>query len=451
MKKLSRTTPSLYMILFVIFFILFSIAYFSFFPGRYSPDSYTMYSIALGDWRAIDALSPLFGIFWKIGGDYNYSPLIINYLLLLISFMLMYRHLKSMLLPLLIIICFVSPFFLSSYIFIWKDNALLSVLLLLTSVLIQDKSKHPVLYCFIISILLILATSLRLNAIFAVLPLIWFYINNHVFSHDSKSYKKLIGFLIAVLLIMTINHIITYRVFNAYHSTYIQQLYATDIAKINHALGENIDVPVPFTQNLNKNNVEQLFKQYYRYKSNDYFYYQLLDQFKPILKSIDDWDYVNALRSIWLKKIIAHPLTYTKNRYEQWISAIKNINNIYNENFNPHALYHAEHHADLIYYESNHPLITSIREHYHLKPSKLHDILYFLSIPIIYLILNIVGLSYLLLKKKKTPYRQLILTILLSGIFYGLGYLPILPSGDYRYFTWVILSFWISLGLYLHE
>lgn len=431
----------------------FSLLYFSFFPGRYSPDSYTFYDISLGNATPVDIIAPMFSLFWKVGGNYNFSPFIINYLLLLSSMLIIYHKCKSLVLPQVIALCFISPFFFLCYLFAWKDNALISVLLLLVAISIKDSAKSSTNSPYLVLVvpsLLILVAALRLNSIFAALPFIWFYLG--IFR--LKKQWKVTAFVISLAVVMGVNHFITYRLFDARKSTYIQQLYLTDIAKINYRLGEEIEVPIDFRGNFEPSNIDKVFKQYARYPSNDYFFYKLVPEFDPLFRSSENQDKLLQLKKLWLNKIMMNPSCYVKNRYEQWIKAMSEANQIFGANFNSDNIMLIKKHRDRVFYEPQNKTMSTIRGFYEksiiLKP-KIMLFLYDLSVPVLYFVLDILFLVYMIINKKPTPNSRLLVAILLSGILYILGYLPILPAGDYRYFTWVILTFWLAVGLYINE
>lgn len=436
--------------------IAFTILYFSFFPGRYTVDSYSGYATALGEADPIDVYSPVFTLFWTPFWHYNFSPMLLNYLVLVASLTIMYWKTKSTCLPQIIILCFLSPFLFLCYVFIWKDNALLTVLLLLSSALINHSpaEKHlkniSIPHVIFIFSLFILATSLRVNAIFAVIPLIWFYVGNFT----SKLSRQTLAFLLSLVCVIEINHVITYHGFHAKMSTYIQQIYTTDVIKINHLLKEPFAIPQELLHNTEPNNIKKIFDQYQHYHSNDYFYFQLMPNFNPLIKMTEDRQTVKQLKDLWLKTITHHPLAYLQIRFTQWIGAIYDVNYIYGENFNINHLYHGQAHIDRIFYEPKNAWMTTIRNHY--QPSYLHQfsvvrLIFNLSRPLIYFILSICFALYLLINRKTTPNKRLTLAILTSGIVYIAGYLPILPACDYRYFTWVIFAFWFAIGLYLTD
>lgn len=432
---------------FVLALFFFSLCYLSFFPGRYTTDSFVMYHVALGLSAPIDVLSPVFTLFWRVLGNYNFGPFILNYLLLLSALFLIYRQEKSIITPLFLLAIFLMPCFFLSYVFVWKDNALISVLLLTTAILIGGRSFRG---DVLIAALLTFAIMLRVNALFAVLPIHWFYTGRFT----KTFFTHLMFFLVSALAMFEISHYVTYSVIGSRKSTYVQQFYATDIAKINYTLGEKLDLPSDYLADTREKNIEKLFLQYYFYPSNDYFYYKLMPDFNPLLKLDTDPHKLKDLKKQWLNTVKSHFWIYSVNRLQQWYKNISEVNYIYGEDFNSSNLQDEKKFASKILYEPKNVLMTRIRHFFqpqNLSQLSSYTMMYSFSKPITYLILDNILLLIVLVGGRVIKKRELIISILLSGIFYCLGYLPILPAGDYRYFTWTVLTFWLSLGLYLSD
>jgi hypothetical protein len=469
-------SKNIYIVVFYILIVLFSVCYWSFFPGAYTYDTYISYLNSLGLFKYLEVVPPIYALNWKIVNNYNFAPLLVNYLIFIIALILSIKFTKNYRVAILSLIGICLPYTLITYICAWKDNALLSVLFLIT-VLCLNKNKSTF-NNVIALILFFVASSLRLNAFFAVIPLLYYFLHNSntrlksiVLTTDKKAYTfnnhnrynrlKSLGLtILLVLAFQFVNKGLNKYVFRAEVGHLEQSIMFTDIAKINYLQHKNPadDIPEVFViaSNLDSENVDKLFGVYFNDSCNDWLYmYPETKGAKAFLHLSDNIDDINKLKINWVKKIIYNPISYLRVRSAQLNSALWMDNLLYSPpmlNFNEEVFNRIAGGSEVtknfdrenkVFLPMTNDFAVTIRSLIDQR-SKFLDIV---SSAGLYFILSIIMFIIFLLNRMKNNYFRLGMYLSLSGVFYIIGYLPWLPCTDHRYFIWTIFAFWVSVGI----
>lgn len=459
----------IYITAFFLLLILFSIGYWSFFPGAYTYDSYFSYLNSLGITEYREVVAPIHVLFWKIVNNYNFGPLLINYLIFIAALFLSIKFTKEYRFAVFSLIGICLPYTLLTFIFAWKDPCLLSIMFL-TTVMLLNK-KQSTFYTAITIFLFFIAFTLRLNAVFAIVPLLYYFL--------SRKHTKLRAGLLTIALIISfqiVNKGINVFIFKAEYGNGPQAMMFTDIAKINHLQGRNVveDIPEEFViaSNLGEENVNNMFDNYCKLYCNDVFYIHPdqpnAKKFLIYREDLTIADKLEAaavkLRNNWLKKIISNPVSYLRVRYDQLQGALWSESLLYGHDlltFNDQIFESVDSvfasangrvakqnfkdfgRQNKIFYPSTNPFIVSVRGLIAERTS-FADLI---SYPGLYFILSVLMLILFSLNRKRNDFYRLGVYVSFSGVIYTLAYLFILPCTDYRYFLWTVFSFWISAGI----
>ncbi|HLX55188.1 MAG TPA: hypothetical protein VKR58_14690 [Aquella sp.] len=344
-------------------------------------------------------------------------------------------------------------------IFVWKDNGLLVALLLLTFLCIKH-SKFSIKFCVSFVIIAFIAFIMRFNAVFAVTPFIYY-----LFSLKFSRIKSFMLLFFVLLGFVLLNGFINQYIFRAVKIDSLYSLELTDIAKVNYYKQRYIGTLIPDNfieeKNTNKENVDKMFKLYDQFRCSDIlFMHASWGDAKTFLtdKNSNSDDSLKKLRQNWITTIYNNPLAYMVVRLQQfnqalWIRRISDINDaILNKSNISSALKQCkmdkpDFQLPQLHEPMNNRLMSGIR-HINENINNSDSILYtIVSRPGTYLILNLLLLLYVIWRRPNS--YKLIGTICASGILYCVGYIPILPCLDYRYFLWTIVSFYLAFGLFL--
>lgn len=439
-------------------FVVFSCIYFSFFPGSYSPDSIASFMSVIGCADYNVGNSPILSVFWKIWGNISAGPFLSFYLLILLSFILQIKK-NNYFTSIFLFIGLLMPAIMKTIVFAWKDNALMVVILLFISYYdIINTKKHNGIHMLLLIFILFFAFMLRLNAVFAVIPLIYlFYLNN-------KKYK-ILSVILTVLLFIGLNQVFNTFIFKATKTSMDVSIPLTDIVKVNHKLGRIVidGIPTNFVVQENNalatSNINKMFEYYNEFRCNDilYMYPKWRDAYTFVTdKHFHDND-IRNLRKSWLLMVVNNPATYLQVRLYQWFGAISipiysdpTLSVLQNKDFLPNCTKQ--------YYDSNlskinnykiisapnktsffYPFINTIKIAY------INDFTKYVSLVIVYIIIELILL--VILFRIKSEKLILIKACIISGLLYAFAYIFIMPCTDYRYFLWTIISCFLSSGM----
>lgn len=445
--------------LFFALFIFFSVVYFSYFPGAYSPDSNYSFLSALGCAPYLAVIAPTFSLFWKILANNDYAPFVILYMTIALSMLIFIRNLKSYVLVNCLCICLIIPSIMETIVFAWKDNALLLSLLLLV-VLSTKYIKFNNKYCCGFLVISFIAFTLRLNAVFAIIPFIYY-----LFSLRYRAIMSLVLLLTTLISFVLLNMVINKYIFHTQAVNSVSNIFLADIVKINYYNKSNITTSIPddfiIRENTNQNNVDKMFKLYDNFKCNDILYFYPSWAGVPAFLTIKNIHpaAIKELQQNWIRVVYHNMPVYIIVRLQQlnnalWIKKPSDVNTAILDKSSLLMKLHqcnggVQRITNKLHTPINLVFLSNIRFFY--KNINNADSLTFdiISRPGTYLILNFVLLFCLYFRTFK--YAKLSRTICISGICYAIGYLPIIPCPDYRYFLWTIVSFYLAFGLFLYS
>lgn len=442
--------------IFLLLFFIFTICYLVFFPGVFSYDSYFTYSQSLDLLPYMAGTVPIYTILWKIFNNNNFGPFVANYLLILLSFAILYFKTKRFIIQNFFLIFLLLPASMLTFVWVWKDNALITLLFLCISLIIPSKEDVSKL-SFIINMVLIfgvlfLAYAVRINAVFAIIPLL-----GYIISTITKNKFKIISYTILCLgLFVLINNFINTNIYRAQKINFTQTLLYTDILKMNYYHNDDIQLPLEFkTKYYNESNINMIMGKYTKFSCNDIIFmpYKIYNNEEPVVHGSNNPAELKALEKVWFNAVTHHPIGYLSVRISQLYNALSDNNISLFEFFDytrlwSHPSYNSKFNSSI-----NANIISHLRSHivkvtYLVKDSS--TFIWFISLNIVWFILNAIlcVISYLFRHRlRNNSFIPFIVS--LSGILYVVGYLPILPCTDYRYFIWNIASFWLSLGVFI--
>lgn len=440
----------------IFLFFSFSILYFSYFPGAYSFDSVFLLLDSLGYANYNVATSPLSSIFLKIFFNYSFGSFLSLYILIILSFFLLFRN-KLYFSGIFFGLILCTPAVLQTVVFAWKDNFL--AILMLISILFYEKQNNIGVNKFIVLAILFLAFTMRVNSVFAITPILFLVFNCLCW------YKKILMVLITLTCFSFFNHTVNTYLFDAKTTSMETSIPLTDIAKMNYYSRSSIENHIPdiflIKDNLESNNVKKMFSYYNDFCCNDILYmyknWHDANAFLTLSKAseIDN----SKLKYNWFKYILSNPKLYLEIRYIQWSNSLFSLNvPIPKYSLNPSndiqkitssggmiRVFNYNDISNKIYQPLNINIAKIIIDKYELMLK--NDIIRDISYPVGYLLLEIILLMVLIIKNDHRFY--LVKSVMLSGIFYSIGYFPIMPCTDYRYFLWTVISCFFSFGLFL--
>ncbi len=287
-----------------------------------------------------------------------------------------------------------------------------------------------------IAAILLLAYGLfvRINAIVAVLPLLYIYLSVYV-PRIRSVLLKIFGVGLLAFLLMGINNIITYRVFRA-ERTYPQyKLMLLDITGISKHTGVNY-LPASITHTAVFDSARLM--QMYTPVTFDNIYWNE-GETKPAMIPGPDEALNNDVAAAWKKAVWEHPFIYLENRWEGFLYYLR-----IHHRFKP-----AEYWNVTLKVAPENPM------HFH-KPHNSHSSRFALMFlddtvffdPWFWLVLNIGFLIYYYIqfRKKRCMACKTIALIQLSGVLYMLSQFPVYQHDrDFRYNYWNVIVFMIGI------
>lgn len=443
--------------LFAVLFVCFTTVYFSYFPGVYSYDSYFSYSQSLGLIPYMSGNAPTFTIFWQLFNNANYGPFIANYTLVIIGIVISYRKTRTLIIGNMFLSFLLLPATLLTYIWVWKDNTLISLLFLAAVIMMPRKNVLTLKWLKVFEvgflfIILFFAFSVRLNGVFAIIPVLFYLIYSQINSKVVVSITT-IAFVFCFFLI---NQVINKYIYRAQSINFTQTLMYTDIVKLNYYWNLNVELPTAFrTTNYAEPDIKLIMQKYDSFSCNDILYManKYYNDERPIVSGSSDESDLSMLRAIWLKTILLHPFDYLDIRWRQLYNALSHNNISLFETFDATRVYDRNASGSVTEWEIDNKLFNTIRVGYTKLTFQVVDMkttIGVVSSNLTWFVLNIVSCFLLFIFRRKQLNQSALASVIsLSGICYVLGYFPILPCTDYRYFIWNIASFWLSIGIFI--
>ncbi|WP_229954189.1 hypothetical protein [Parasphingorhabdus litoris] len=294
---------------FVIFLLLAILAWYGFYPGTMSPDSYEQYAQAK-TFQFDEHHPPAMALLWSLLLPLKGGPQPLLFLQLLLYFtcwFLLFTKLEqegTHKLALATGICAVAPFCINFAGVIWKDvhNALPWFFVSIIAIFFPQKARR---YSLLLLILLWYGWMVRGNAVLAVLPLI--------FLITYKKERKLIAnatIVVAIFGLFFVGKAITHEaILKPSYSDPYSRAMVHDLAGIKYFGG---NPALPSSLMLDNPNLERQLSHYQP------------DDIKSILFTNPDGNIIlrksnpaamDDLKSGWLKSVTENPVAYIKHRF----------------------------------------------------------------------------------------------------------------------------------------
>ena len=427
-------------LLIAIAIIGFLISLVFFYPGYRSPDSEWQLCQALSQcdmdsWHPI-SMTVVWKVLLRVTGGFVPMMLILQLLMfwagaLLFSLWVWQRTRKWQLAILPLALGFL-PNVLNIIGVIWKDVQMASALLLATGLVINTynskKTWLRTVGAVVSFMLLAYATSVRTNAIFAILPLIVLF----VFSYNKppKLFQKVLTIVLIVVALMSVNPLLNV-IFKPQHGPSASTMYAYDIVNILPASRIADEAPEqirPTLLALSKCSIENN-------QRTNLVFWNCISQ-NEVISSFGG-DGLSVLKSYWLSTIKSYPLQYISQKIETYIQFIfsddgQSVWSIGGDIFSQGGIYNR-------YNSSISRSLRSVVYGYTMDFG--YKYFSFIYKPWFWLL---AALTLMIYAKRLKEYRLWVYLLCASAIMYILSYAPGSLTSDYRYIYWSVVSVLIA-------
>ncbi len=427
-------------LLIAIAIIGFLISLVFFYPGYRSPDSEWQLCQALSQcdmdsWHPI-SMTVVWKVLLRVAGGFVPMMLILQLLMfwagaLLFSLWVWQRTRKWQLAILPLALGFL-PNVLNIIGVIWKDVQMASALLLATGLVINTynskKTWLRTVGAVVSFMLLAYATSVRTNAIFAILPLIVLF----VFSYNKppKLFQKVLTIVLIVVALMSVNPLLNV-IFKPQHGPSASTMYAYDIVNILPASRIAEEAPEqirPTLLALSKCSIENN-------QRTNLVFWNCISQ-NEVISSFGG-DGLSVLKSYWLSTIKSYPLQYISQKIETYMQFIfsddgqsvwSNGGGVFSQGGS--------------YSRYNSSISRSLRSVvYGYTMDFGYKYFSFIYKPWFWLL---AALTLMIYAKRLKEYRLWVYLLCASAIMYILSYAPGSLTSDYRYIYWSVVSVLIA-------
>ena len=327
-----------------------------------------------------------------------------------------------------IFICYL-PWILNFIGVLWKDVGMAFSLLLFFSLSLKKLEGSFIKKFLKISTMFLLifySLSVRHNAFFAVIPILFYTINK--WYPELRMWKSIIYCFGIVALSLTLNHILIYNLMQVSKANSYRGLMVDDLSYLSIKTGKSLVPNVSF-EDLKECSKIYIGETQLHLKDVCLQHKKTYKENNPFLN--------NSLNEIWIYEVMKHPYEILYFRLSIFSYFLRSPAN------SPYGIWHSgisenqELNKEKIKREETYTSL--ITEKFVLSTAKF---LPFLFKPYWWLWLNsLLYLIYFTSYKKKIEFEAL----LASSTFYILGYLPITPSADFRYIYWSVLATTISI------
>ena len=423
--RIKKVLPQLSLALFGLIITLRA-----FFPGLVTSDSLDQYqqatSFVFGDWHP-----PMMSFIWAITNDWIPGPfgmLLLDSILYWGALLLLSLSIpkKNKYISLLVVVTGFLPFTIGALSHIGKDVLHAVVWLFAIGVFCffssrEDGSKK---YLFLVAALLFIGNSLRFNAVFGLLPLIWLVLHK-INIGASKKWVAII-FVLPVLALL-LNAVFNYGFLKSAKSRVYQSLIVFDIGGISHFSGTDY-----FKEKWDGEQNNKIISSCYEPKAWDN--YAWGDCSFVLKKLQDSGSWTNgSLMKKWISALMSEPTSYIKHRYGNYMEFLWHPNAVLDEQM-----------VDNDYgfeYE-----MTSLFRILKLLTKPYEDT--FIFKPGFWLFASLIFSVYGTIIRKNFS-RDVFLALNVSSFLYLLGYFIVGVASEFRYAYWSILATTASIPFIL--
>ena len=415
-------------------FLLLALNIFIFYPGVMSLDSINQLRQALGKANYYDQHPPIMAFIWSIGiaitGKVS-SMLVLQLSLLWASLLILsiyaYKVSNSKLISIVPLVFGTLPFVVNISATIWKDvqmafSILLGASLILVS--IKSKGKQKRILLGIAALSFVYALTLRYNAIFAVLPLVY------LAGIQLTDNRKLIIAGCSVLLVaaVVINTILSAALkvektnpqFTFMLDDVVNSLSPADIQ--DSQVSDEMKDSLITIQGACKERGKVIHS--YLFCSN------------PEQRQLVRYEGYPELKSLWFNMLTSKPFNYLKYRiktFSIFMFTPRGYDYIHQRGIEKNELGQ----------KSKNPKLARAVNNYVARFA--HRDFGVLFRPYFWLLLSVATLVYSL--KRMKSYRLFVQCLSISSILYIVTYFPVVIAGDYRYVYWSVLATPLALLL----
>ena len=427
-------------LLIAIAIIGFLISLVFFYPGYRSPDSEWQLCQALSQcdmdsWHPI-SMTVVWKVLLRVTGGFVPMMLILQLLMfwagaLLFSLWVWQRTRKWQLAILPLALGFL-PNVLNIIGVIWKDVQMASALLLATGLVINTynskKTWLKIVGAVVSFMLLAYATSVRTNAIFAVLPLIVLFVSSY--NKPPKPFQKALTIALIAVSLVSVNPLLNV-IFKPQPGPSASTMYAYDIVNILPASRIADEAPEqirPALLAISRCSIENN-------QRTNLTFWNCISQ-NEVISSFGGGS-LSVLKSYWLSTVKSYPLRYISQKIETYIQFIfsddgqsvwSNGGDIFSQ--------------DGIYNRYNSSISRSLRSVvYGYTMDFGYKYFSFIYKPWFWLL---AALTLMIYAKRLKEYRLWVYLLCASAIMYILSYAPGSLTSDYRYIYWSVVSVLIA-------
>jgi hypothetical protein len=294
----------------IIIILLFLWSVILFFPGSYSVDSWTMYFQMISG-KYTDWYSPVLVFTWKVlyaSTGRFFTIYIVQMLLYWLFIYLLLVKVNKNNIAFWLGIC-VSIFLLFIPQYVMKDTHTCIAWGLASVLMITNRNNKPkILFTICTLFLLIYGLFIRVNAIFALFPLLYIWLETNFYQKDKVSKKLAVTTVIFITGIIS-NYFINYSLLHAQKKYPQYKLKLLDVAGISKLSGEDyIPACISTYRDFNK---QKLYSNYTPASMDDIYWSP--DGNKPMFPRPTE-QLNNCLDSSWKQAILHHPFVYLQNR-----------------------------------------------------------------------------------------------------------------------------------------
>lgn len=402
----------------------------AFFPGLVTSDSLDQYqqatSFIFSDWHP-----PMMSFIWAIINDWIPGPfgmLLLDSILywgalLLLSLCIPIKHKY---ISLLVVIVGFLPFTIGALSHIGKDvlHAVVWLFAIGVFCLFSSRENGSKKYLFCVAVLLFIGNSLRFNAVFGLLPLLWLVLRNV----NAGTFKKwaCIIFVLPLLAIL-LNATFNYGLLKSAKSRVYQSLIVFDIGGVSHFSGKDY-----FREKWEGDQNNKIISSCYEPKAWDNYAW---GDCSFVLKNLQDsgsWT-DGSLMKKWIAALLSEPTSYIKHRYENYMVFLWHPNAVLDEQMvnNDYGFK----------YE-----MTGLFRTLKLLTKPYEDT--FIFKPGFWLFASLIFSVYGAITRKNTA-RDIFLALNASSFLYLLGYFIVGVASEFRYAYWSILATTASIPFIL--
>lgn len=435
-------------IIFIYFFSMLK----AWWPGQMSKDSLDQYLMAIKVSPLTDWHPPAMSLLWRVLNNFLTTPspaalFVFHLSLYLFGIYLCLIYISKNHLVRVFLFTILSLFVSSQQIVIWKDTGMVgSLLVAIGASLILNTVKKKQVKRFLLAltfVALLYATSIRWNAFPAIIVISFFAIYSYF---KKETNIKIISItLISFSLLFFISTFINYSISDVKKTYPIQNVLVYDLVgmlqQVSPEKEEEYLYLVPRYWQANQNDLDWQNIQTSKKLYNPISVGNLI--FGGNIPLTEDKQEIAILKASWGKAILLNPSTYLRHR----LQIFKKFINL--EQVSPYYPYNDWIHGNnLGIHSDTNKLKLIFRSWYKVIP----DLFYY---PWFWLAINLIEVfvaAYLLFRKKINIKKiASFFMVWLSGISYMALLFFIVPSADFRYAYYLVVSSLLSLFLLLKE